>query len=487
MKRISLIRHGQSLGNKEHIIQGPKSDYDLTEDGYAEIAEMAVKNQKQFSLRTRVYASPLKRAKLTAQIISQVADIKEDVITSPLLVEFDPGILGGLSHKVAAEKYPEAYKVWLERKDLDKIPNAEKGSELQARVLAFLARYIGKDEYDDLIVTHAGFMRCFVNTVLGRDRTTPIDVQNGVMHEIENPLQHLSIEKRDRAMSSTVYIIGTHDGKYVVKQKNRPVNIIDREEKRVLNILDSKIHGLPIVYGLFDDNGESYKVLKHVGGEHKFGLLDREYEIALLRDFKLMSNHLAEVDSDVFETIDLIGDLNKMKQTSKAPYQKELALSLLTNYKNIIKLQRSKYVLSHDDLNRDNILFEKSNDGTIRANFIDWEGLKKCPKEYQIATFLTSSFLIEGYSVEKVMNLAEAIYPGIDKDFVSYLMQLRVFKGSHFFAEQRNEFTEANTSASTEILIKYYNASEQLKKYRIKEGFDVPSHESGIKLLEYKE
>ena len=30
-------------------------------------------------------------------------------------------------------------------------------------------------------------------------------------------------------------------------------------------------------------------------------------------------------------------------------------------------------------------------------------------------------------------------------------------------------------------------ASEQLKKYRIKEGFDVPSHESGVKLLEYKE
>ena len=57
MKRISLIRHGQSFGTKELIIQGPKNDYDLTEDGVLEVAIMAVNNQKQLSLRKRVFAS----------------------------------------------------------------------------------------------------------------------------------------------------------------------------------------------------------------------------------------------------------------------------------------------------------------------------------------------------------------------------------------------------------------------------------------------
>lgn len=474
MKRISLIRHGQSLGNKKRIIQGTNTDYELTEEGVEYITSLAKENKSQFASRKIIYTSPLKRARQTAEILSKVVGIK-NVVESPLLVEFNPGILSEKSHDEAREKYPEAYAVWLERKDLDRIPFAEKGNELQARVLAFLTRYIEQDNYDDIIVSHAGFIRCFINTILSRERTTPIEIHNGVVYELKDPLQNLSIEKKDRAMTSNVYVIETHEGKYVVKQKRRSVNNKDREEKKILSILDTKMHGIPVIYGLFDDGEKSYKVLKHIEGEHIYGSLDREYEIALLREFKVMSKNLAAISSSEFETLDIIDDLKKMAKTCRAYYQKKYVNELCTNYRNIAKLNQSEYVLSHNDLNRDNILFKRAEDGMIHANFIDWEGIDRSPREYQIATFLTSSFLIEGYSVGKVMKLAEAMEPCIDKDFLSYLMQIRVFKGLHFFAEQRNEFTLANQGVSKEILIKYYNASEQIKEYRLHEGFDKKS------------
>lgn len=218
-------------------------------------------------------------------------------------------------------------------------------------------------------------------------------------------------------------------------------------------------------------------------GKHIYGKLNRKQEIALIKDFIILKNNLAEISSDSYEKIDLIKDMKQMQSTCTADYEKKYAQKILYDFKNISKLNSSKYVLCHNDLNRDNILFDEDGNGQIKANFIDWEGLDLCPKEYQFATFLTSSFLIEGYKADETMKFAKILDKDVDEDFLSYLMQIRVFKGLHFFAEARNKYTKSNEEASKEILIKYYNAAEGLQKYREDRGFDKETKKNEMKFL----
>ena len=51
-------------------------------------------------------------------------------------------------------------------------------------------------------------------------------------------------------------------------------------------------------------------------------------------------------------------------------------------------------------------------------------------------------------------------------------MKIRVFTGLHYFAENRNIYTQSNKDVSKEILKKYFFAAEKLDRYRIRNGFD---------------
>ena len=388
------------------------------------------------------------------------------IVTSEKIIEFNPGILAGNTHEENFKIYPEYYKIWLERKDLDGIPGAEKGDELQARVLSFLMEYYNKEEFIDIVLSHAGFLRCLINTSKGIPRTTPVNSNNGAINIIENPFEQLKIEQKTRAMASKVFIVETFEKKYVVKLKNRSLLPEDYEEKRILNIINKEIDGIPTVLCLSGTNQSSSKILKFVNGDTVFGILDETSKNELIEKFSNMRYILESVESKVYKPIDIYGEIKELEKIATHDYVKKYGQSILSDDINKNKLETSNYCLIHNDLNRDNILFEKNKDGTINVNIIDWEGLGSYPSEYQLASFLVTAILIEGYSAEETMQIARKIEPNLDEDFVTYLMKFRIYKGLHFFAEHKNIYTESNPKTSNEILKKYFFAAEKLEKYR---------------------
>ena len=469
MKRLITVRHGQSESNSQGVIQGKTTNLGLTQKGKNDIKNVVSQNLDELSTADRIVSSPYKRAIETSEIIAEATGLP--IVTNEKIVEFDSGILAGNTHEENAKLYPEYYRIWLERKDLDGIPGAEKGGELQARVLAFLMEYYDKEEFVDIVVSHAGFLRSLINTSRGISRTTPVDSRNGAINIIDNPFEHLKIEHKDRAMASKVFVIETLEDKYVVKLKNRSLLPEDYEERRILNLISADLGSVPTVLSLVENGNSSIKVLKFVKGNTIFGILNESTQQALIKKISKMSEVLTHIESNVYKPNDIYAEIEELESIAKNSYVKKYGQSILKDKINKSKLEASKYCLIHNDLNRDNILFEESEDGTITANIIDWEGLGLYPKDYQLASFLVSAILIEGYSVEETMKIAKRIDYNVDEDYITYLMKYRIFKGLHFFAENRNVYTESNKKASNEILKKYFFAAEKLERYRANKKF----------------
>ncbi len=89
--RLFLVRHGQDLDNSRALING-RRDTGLTRLGRAQA--LAVAEQLGSEVIGCIYASPLRRARQTAAIISEKLDIGK-LYVEPDLIERDYGDLTG--------------------------------------------------------------------------------------------------------------------------------------------------------------------------------------------------------------------------------------------------------------------------------------------------------------------------------------------------------------------------------------------------------
>ena len=101
---ITLLRHGESIGNADGYHQG-QSDFNLTEKGRDQVRALAQRWYKEEVTFDQVIASPLARARQTAEIITQILNLPLDL--NPLWMEMDIGVIAGLQHTEAKEKYPQ--------------------------------------------------------------------------------------------------------------------------------------------------------------------------------------------------------------------------------------------------------------------------------------------------------------------------------------------------------------------------------------------
>lgn len=100
---ITLLRHGESVGNAEGYHQG-QSDFPLNERGRAQSQALAKRWQAEQVSFDLAISSPLIRARETAEIL--VAALKTPLEFDSLWMERDNGILSGLRHEDALQKYP---------------------------------------------------------------------------------------------------------------------------------------------------------------------------------------------------------------------------------------------------------------------------------------------------------------------------------------------------------------------------------------------
>lgn len=104
---LYLVRHCESLGNRENIFQG-QLDLDISATGEKQLALL--------TLRFRnipidaVYSSPLKRAYKTAEAVDLYHSLP--IIKLPELMEVDVGALSGMKLDKAFADYPVFAEKW---------------------------------------------------------------------------------------------------------------------------------------------------------------------------------------------------------------------------------------------------------------------------------------------------------------------------------------------------------------------------------------
>lgn len=156
MKRLVLLRHGESIWNKENRFTG-WTDVDLSEKGFAEATKAGQVLKKEGFVFDIAYTSVLKRAIRTLWMALDEMDLMWiPVYNSWRLNERHYGALQGLNKAEMASKYGEE-QVLIWRRSYDVRPPALEVTD---------SRYPGKDpRYSDLVKEDIPATECLKDTV----------------------------------------------------------------------------------------------------------------------------------------------------------------------------------------------------------------------------------------------------------------------------------------------------------------------------------
>lgn len=162
MTRVYLIRHGQTVWNKEMKYQG-HSDTALTEEGLRQARQVAQRfaNEKIAA----VYASDLSRAYNTAEAIAGKHGLP--VATLPALREINFGVWEGLTYTAINEKWSDDMRVLYTTPDELVIPGGETFRQLKERAGNAMDSLV-KNHPDETIavVSHGGTIRTILCAIL---------------------------------------------------------------------------------------------------------------------------------------------------------------------------------------------------------------------------------------------------------------------------------------------------------------------------------
>lgn len=150
--KLLIIRHGESEADILNVHEG-RADFNLTDKGHTQAQAMADYVSKNYTI-SKIYASPLKRAFQTATHLSETTSIP--IIVDEHLMEFNNGLLAGLSWEEADEKYPRVPDLPLHAA----VYEQESKLEFRNRAEYILSKIIAENEADATIavVSHGGLI-----------------------------------------------------------------------------------------------------------------------------------------------------------------------------------------------------------------------------------------------------------------------------------------------------------------------------------------
>ena len=99
--QLLLVRHGQTTGNQERLLHG-RTDSPLSELGLEQAQRVAERIHREFAV-DQIAASPLVRAKNTAEIIGHPHAMSPELIHD--LIEMDFGDLEGFTFERVLAEY----------------------------------------------------------------------------------------------------------------------------------------------------------------------------------------------------------------------------------------------------------------------------------------------------------------------------------------------------------------------------------------------
>lgn len=168
LTKLFFIRHGKTEWNLEGRYQGANGDSLLLKESYAEIEELAkYLDQYEFA---KIYCSPLKRARDTAETIATKLHPKVEVKVDEAFREFDLGKMEGMKFTEVAKKYPKELLNFRHHPDLydpSKI-NGESFEELIARMTPKIKEISQKyPDQNVIIVSHGAALCAAIRSLMG--------------------------------------------------------------------------------------------------------------------------------------------------------------------------------------------------------------------------------------------------------------------------------------------------------------------------------
>jgi len=138
--KLILIRHGETEWNKQRRIQGCRSDTRLSQKGLEQADRLAAALRKERI--DAIYASPMKRASETAQIIAEACKLQVHVFNE--LREIDAGELDGLLERELTGLYETAWKEFRNGNASTPLPGGESLQDVQKRTSWAIDRMLEK-------------------------------------------------------------------------------------------------------------------------------------------------------------------------------------------------------------------------------------------------------------------------------------------------------------------------------------------------------
>lgn len=173
---FTFLRHGESIGNAESRWQG-QSDYALTEKGRTQAQALAKRWKAEDIKFDLIIASPLVRAKETAQIVALALDAKLEL--DPILMERHIGEMEGLTAEEVRKRPQPPYTT-----PYDPIGGQGEGDwALFLRAGQALHSLLRRTPGSYLIVSHGGLLNQLMNAVVG---IAPHADPSGVRFRFEN-------------------------------------------------------------------------------------------------------------------------------------------------------------------------------------------------------------------------------------------------------------------------------------------------------------
>ena len=199
---LLLVRHGESEGNVEGLIQG-QLDKPLTDLGHVQANALA-ERLKADGGADRLVSSPLARALQTAEAIGSALGLP--VATDDRLMEYHFGELSGLTFSEVVERYPN-WSWLIDREDTpsESLPGEEGWASFDARIAEALAELMAL-EGQTIVVTHGGVIMAAINVALRMHGAT-----NGDGRRARFPIKNCGISELGRDPEGRLILLRHND------------------------------------------------------------------------------------------------------------------------------------------------------------------------------------------------------------------------------------------------------------------------------------
>ena len=170
--KIIFVRHGYSEANKDHIFSNRNYEiHPLLPEGINQAKTVAseLKSKVEEGSPLFIYASPLLRAKQTAQFIADT--FSQDYRVIDAILEFDVGSFEGTYYSESWKKYEQLTQDWFNNQNKGRRmgETGESYNDVINRFIPFVLESLPKNHPQNatvILVGHGGTYKCMLPEVL---------------------------------------------------------------------------------------------------------------------------------------------------------------------------------------------------------------------------------------------------------------------------------------------------------------------------------